>query len=395
VIGVGLGLGLGLGITATRQLSPSTNVYLETNSSTSNSSPLSLPPLSTSTTYTLVCATGPGTQPCPVKGSFAFQGEEQNVTLSCPPGLLISYVGFARYDAHSAVGTTPGGSIGAGPWSLGYNGTLFWLGPSPGAPPSGVCGDYVAGGCGFDVSASVSAQCLNKSSCALRPSNTIYGDPCSPYNKFLRVEAICSNRLPASFPPLPGMTGPVSVIGGLTYAASASSVLVEPVVGSSMETPWAAFDKQPGLNTHGFWSSAPATYNCTNGQYLGSSSLGGFSGEWLQLILPSSTALWGYSLQIRSDLTVPESPASWALLGSSDSMSWTPVDTRYNVTWTAPGQRQQFQPTFVDASFSCYAVVFLSTGIVPGPVQLSPRFGLNVYEYSVVAIAEMELYGLS
>lgn len=136
-----------------------------------------------------------------------------------------------------------------------------------------------------------------------------------------------------AFPPA-AMTGYSTSLnagyGQGTYVASASSEY-----DSSVQA-WKAFDKSSTT-----WQTTTAVYNSTTpyGPAAGSPvtvDIAGnsYTGQWLQIINPSSIVLSSYSLvQYPSDAT--KGFASWYILGSRDGTNWYLVDQRSSIAYVS------------------------------------------------------------
>jgi hypothetical protein len=122
-----------------------------------------------------------------------------------------------------------------------------------------------------------------------------------------------------------------------TYTASASSV--------ADNSPDYAFNKLPtsdsDTTTNDRWASA-ATYNSSTGAYSGAvstsyyatktaTSTSTYSGEWLQLQMPSSIVIASYSISTERTI-LNRGPKNMIVLGSNDGTNWYLLDTETNIT---------------------------------------------------------------
>jgi hypothetical protein len=116
------------------------------------------------------------------------------------------------------------------------------------------------------------------------------------------------------------------------YVASASSSI------SGWE-PYKAFN---GVVGDDGWHDAGSKYSTSDGSYIGSNSLGGYSGEWIKLQLPDSIKLTQIRIAprlVHSD----RAPKDAVCLGSTDGSNW------YSLTsWTGA--------TYTDGSFTNFYV---------------------------------------
>jgi len=120
--------------------------------------------------------------------------------------------------------------------------------------------------------------------------------------------------------PNAALTSNNNTISQGTFITSSSTVL--------SAQPWQAFNKNAG----DFWQSVQI-YNVTTGAYSGTQSLGGVSGEWLQLWLPYAITLTSYTIQSRGDGYL-QYPYNFTLIGSNDQITWTSLDVRNTQTFT-------------------------------------------------------------
>lgn len=105
----------------------------------------------------------------------AVANENNNATLSCPAGEIISRIDFASYGL-----------------------------------PTGDCDTgYLSGTCHATTSASkVEAACLGRASCTVSASNGVFGDPCAGKQKRLAAQYTCSGKEDDQCPDDPNKTEP-------------------------------------------------------------------------------------------------------------------------------------------------------------------------------------------
>lgn len=120
------------------------------------------------------------------------------------------------------------------------------------------------------------------------------------------------------------------------YYATASST-------SAGESPWQVFNKNYGSTTSSRWRSAENNYNNPygTGTYQGLTSSftrngNTYSGEWVQIQLPTPIILSSYTLFQSADATTsPNNPNKWHILGSRDGLTWDLVHSKQTATsWT-------------------------------------------------------------
>jgi hypothetical protein len=151
------------------------------------------------------------------------------------------------------------------------------------------------------------------------------------------------------FPPAAVTTYAITLNSGYgqgTYVVSASSEL------NSSNQSWYAFDQNSGT-LWGSFGTVSTPYSVSTGIYAGSNVTvdvtgSSYSGEWVQIQIPSSIVLSSYSIQSRSDSGAASSPSTWVILGSRDGTNWFLVDRRGNITWST-SQTQTFSTSSAQA----------------------------------------------
>ena len=150
------------------------------------------------------------------------------------------------------------------------------------------------------------------------------------------------------FPPKP-LTANKDIVGGSLYGNG-----VYEVNQSSFQTTYLGynvFDGTSELSTNA-WISASSTYTVAGGigTTNGTVALGGISGEWVSIKLPTAISLLSYQLQTRNGVNRGD-PRDWSILASNDGTTWEVIDTRASVS--SPGQNA-FYPTFTVNSRTTY-----------------------------------------
>jgi hypothetical protein len=188
-------------------------------------------------------------------------------------------------------------------------------------------------------------------------------------------------RPQGQFPPV-AMTsnGPQNLTGypfggAGNYTASASSTFPG-------ELPFYAFNKQDQANPSSpwnIWTSGGGTYNTTTGQYTGAASTtidgSAYSGEWLQISLPTGIVLSNYTI-FTWNLILGRGPRNFKIAGSNNGTDWVTVDTETGITnWTAAGF------SFTTASTTAYSYF-----------RLCVNYN-NADQYGYTSIAEWKLFG--
>jgi hypothetical protein len=173
-----------------------------------------------------------------------------------------------------------------------------------------------------------------------------------------------------SFPPA-AMTSYATVLnsgyGQGTYVASASSEYSPG--GATYPNAWYAFDKSASTS----WVAANGGYNTSSPyNYTGSVrtvDVNGtsYSGDWLQIQMPSSIILSTYSIKDSGD--AQKGPGAWSILGSRDGAIWFLVDQRSGVAYST--SLLNFSVTSAQA-FTYYRMVITNatgTGTFPELIE--------------------------
>jgi hypothetical protein len=149
---------------------------------------------------------------------------------------------------------------------------------------------------------------------------------------------LISNKLAiVSEQPPSALTGATTVVDGHgRYKVTASS---EGSIGSHPS--WQIFNKTNAA-TGGGYSSGLFYATTSPYAHTGGQSLGGVTGEWVQLELPYKTKLRHISLQSRAD-NVLNMPGAFSIIGSNDNTSWTTLGSFSGLTeddYTGDVQKQ-------------------------------------------------------
>ena len=118
----------------------------------------------------------------------------------------------------------------------------------------------------------------------------------------------------------PALSSNTSTVSGITYTLTAST---NAFTGSSYNI-YKAFDRinNTGWHSHGNYNSS--NNPTTMGQYQGSNSLGGVSGEWIQIQMSSAQPFGSVKIIGRQGYD-PQAADSWELLASNNGSSWTSI----------------------------------------------------------------------
>jgi hypothetical protein len=101
------------------------------------------------------------------------------------------------------------------------------------------------------------------------------------------------------------------------------------------------------------WTSATGRYS--SNLYIGATTTGGVSGEFLRLQFPLSTQVMWYTV-FKGALSVAQCPRSWVLMGSTNGTTWSNIHTQTGVTWSTGLQTRLFYVTTTTA-YSYYQLV--------------------------------------
>ena len=123
------------------------------------------------------------------------------------------------------------------------------------------------------------------------------------------------------------MTANTTVTAGGTYIASASTQY------NSSALAYIAFVSV--ITTNNGWLSL-SRYNSSTGEYTGSASLGGYSGEWIKLQLPYSIPLSIFKYKPRYiGVYLNRAPKEGVILGSNDNTNWSLLYSFSNQIFTS------------------------------------------------------------
>ena len=161
------------------------------------------------------------------------------------------------------------------------------------------------------------------------------------------------------------MTANTTVTAVGTYVASASSewpghLAYRAFNGDALSyPPWASLE---------FYSG---------GNYIGSNSLGGYSGEWLKIQLPYSIPLNQIKLYARDTTYIDQSPKDGYILASNDNTNWTLLYTFNRLTYSTGGDYNTLNINST-TEYLYYAVVItkvISSSVAAiGEIELLPYF---------------------
>lgn len=141
------------------------------------------------------------------------------------------------------------------------------------------------------------------------------------------------------------------------YISSASSAW------GGSEFPFSAFDKNFNASR---WTTSSSPYNGTTGAYGGgfSTTISGsaYSGEWLQLKVPSATVITSYTIYT-SSFDPQRTPVDFKVAGSNDGTTWTVIDTQTGITsWLSSSTSLTFTVTSSPPAYLYFRLVTNKNG---------------------------------
>jgi hypothetical protein len=159
------------------------------------------------------------------------------------------------------------------------------------------------------------------------------------------------------------MTSDTSVLSDGTYISTFSSTAA-----GNAETGYRAFDNDLSTN----YTCVVSRYSKTTGAYIGAVSTtmtsAAYSGEWLQLQLPSNIVLTQYTLT--SSTIYGRSPVTFYLGGSTNGSTWDLLDTQSNLSWSQTAQTSKTFNINNTTGYNYYRIVCNSvTGTDNGGVH--------------------------
>jgi hypothetical protein len=211
------------------------------------------------------------------------------------------------------------------------------------------------------------------------------------YNKVLPQSPLIRNYPVASLGSAVGTsTDSSTVLSAQTHANG-----LYRITASSSPGAMASYGAQMAFNKatasgEAHWGSA-TTYSTSTTFYTGAVSTTynnnlTYFGEWLQIQLPQNIVLTSYTLVGQVNTSVAgvagRSPKNFIILGSSNGINWTLVDTETNITgWANLGAVRTFTTNNVNQAFSYYRICI-------NAIQ-----GGDATYGNTVSIAEWELFG--
>lgn len=181
-----------------------------------------------------------------------------------------------------------------------------------------------------------------------------------------------------AYPPV-GLTGNSTTLSGQTYG-NGSYVAYSSSNYASSEG-YRTFDK----TQISLWSSATQSYNSNTpwatASTLYSTTVSGtaYNGEWVDILLPSSTVLTSYSLTSRTDAQWYQSPSAWLIAGSNNGGStWALVDSQSLKPFTSASQTQTFIVSGNTTTYIQYRIIIQA---------------VSASYQSYASIADLVLYG--
>ena len=118
----------------------------------------------------------------------------------------------------------------------------------------------------------------------------------------------------------PALSANTSTVSGVTYTLTSST---NAFTGTQYDM-YKAFDRNNTTGWHSLGNYNSSNNPTTMGQYQGSNSLGGISGEWIQLQMSSALPFGSVKIIGRQSYD-PQASDSWELLASNNGSSWTSI----------------------------------------------------------------------
>ena len=116
-------------------------------------------------------------------------------------------------------------------------------------------------------------------------------------------------------------------------------------------------------NDNNYYYRSKDTYNTNTGFYEGSSSLNSINGEYIILELPNKILLSNY--RIYNNLYDSEymSPNTFKILGSTDKIGWTELDSQINQNWESSNEyNYKDYELFISEVYNYFAIVVSKVG---------------------------------
>jgi hypothetical protein len=200
------------------------------------------------------------------------------------------------------------------------------------------------------------------------------------------------------YPPA-ALTSTSTVISGISYGNGTYTVTTSSNLGG--REGFRAFDSSYFMPEGSFWRgwgsgiySGGGYYNNTTGAYRAATTLGGVTGEWIKIQLPSAIILRRYTIFPRAIYSRERSPQSFTLIASNDNINWTILDQRKGLYWSLH-EGVQGEKTFIinnNNHYSYYAFVVHIVGNYDTTLDRDSVDFLEVELYSGIAEPNYKLY---
>jgi len=167
--------------------------------------------------------------------------------------------------------------------------------------------------------------------------------------------------------PPAALTGASTTLSGYSYGNGTYTVTASSVANSSYDA-WRAFDNGVTSTSSYASSASPVRYDAT-GTYVGSTVTSGVSGEWIDIVLPTSVTVTSFVISARTDETssgaLAQNPTVFTLFGSNDGgTTWSSKNSTTGVTWGVGTLNQTFTVSSPSA-FTKYRLVVNKVGANP------------------------------
>ena len=146
-------------------------------------------------------------------------------------------------------------------------------------------------------------------------------------------------------------------------------------------------------NTDAFWHSN-SLYNATTGNYESSVTTltqngTSYSGEWLQIELPTTIILSSFSILPRQDGGwTQRSPNTFVIIGSNDGIAWNLVNSQQGINWTTSAAKT-FTLSGNSVSYRFYRMI---TSIVGNSNETTNRLSIQIARWRLFGILEGPLF---
>jgi len=159
------------------------------------------------------------------------------------------------------------------------------------------------------------------------------GDPYAPKKKLSAIKAAADNATSTAvrYPPA-ALTGQSTTLSGKAYGNGTYGMSASTEYGPTFAS-YLAFNYNDAAASG--WASSASKYVSATGVYKGTASTSGYSGEYIEILMPVSIIM-KYYIIVPSAQDIRCSPRNFRWYGSSDNgATWTMIDERTSQnSWT-------------------------------------------------------------